>query len=40
MVDCLTHVGASWKNGMSVADVLVDADTSGHFSHGLNRLGK
>ncbi|XP_075216924.1 putative oxidoreductase YjmC isoform X2 [Lycorma delicatula] len=38
MVDCLVHVGTSWKNAMSVADVLIEADSSGHFSHGLNRL--
>lgn len=39
-VDCMTTVGASQAHAVALADVLVEADRRGHYSHGLNRLGK
>lgn len=38
MVDCMTSVGTPKPHAVALADVLVAADTRGHFSHGLNRL--
>ena len=40
MVECMTAVGTPKDHATALADVLVAADTRGHFSHGLNRLGK
>ena len=37
---CMEAAGAAAPHAASLADVLVAADTSGHYSHGLNRLGK
>jgi Malate/L-lactate dehydrogenases len=36
----LKAVGAREDNAQQLADVLVDADYKGHFSHGINRIGK
>lgn len=40
MVDCMTAVGTPEAHASALADVLVAADCRGHYSHGLNRLGK
>ncbi|XP_054278135.1 uncharacterized oxidoreductase YjmC-like [Macrosteles quadrilineatus] len=37
-VDCMTAVGTPQANATALADVLVEADNRGHYSHGLNRL--
>ena len=37
---CLIRAGATEEHAASLAELLVAADTRGHFSHGLNRLGK
>lgn len=39
-VDCMTAVGTPQANATALADVLVEADNRGHYSHGINRLGK
>lgn len=36
----LSAVGASESHANALSEVLVAADLRGHFSHGLNRLGK
>lgn len=36
---CMCRVGTDPGHSKILADVLVAADTRGHFSHGLNRLG-
>ncbi len=36
---CMEAVGVPGSHASVVADVLIAADTRGHFSHGLNRLG-
>ncbi|CAL4065663.1 unnamed protein product [Meganyctiphanes norvegica] len=38
IVDCLTATGAPLHGAHALAEVLVAADTRGHYSHGLNRL--
>ncbi|KAK8725253.1 hypothetical protein OTU49_010778 [Cherax quadricarinatus] len=38
MVDCMLAVGTPRPQATDLADVLVAADTRGHYSHGLNRL--
>ncbi|XP_042209707.1 uncharacterized oxidoreductase YjmC-like isoform X2 [Homarus americanus] len=38
MVDCMLAVGTPKPQATALADVLVAADTRGHYSHGLNRL--
>lgn len=40
MVDCMTSVGTPKEHASALADVLLEADRRGHYSHGLNRLGK
>ena len=40
VVRCMTAVGISETHGGALADLLVSADYRGHYSHGLNRLGK
>jgi LDH2 family malate/lactate/ureidoglycolate dehydrogenase len=35
---CLIRAGATEEHAASLAELLVAADTRGHFSHGLNRL--
>lgn len=40
MIDCMTAVGTPKPHAEALADVLLAADTRGHFSHGLNRLGQ
>lgn len=35
----LTRAGADSRHAASLSELLVAADTRGHFSHGLNRLG-
>ncbi|XP_051885429.1 uncharacterized oxidoreductase YjmC-like [Pristis pectinata] len=35
---CMGAVGAQSSHGSALADVLVEADYRGHYSHGLNRL--
>ncbi len=37
---CLTTVGMKLEFAQDMADVLVAADYRGHYSHGLNRLGR
>ena len=37
---CIKNAGGSEIHGKDISDVLVSADYRGHFSHGLNRLGK
>lgn len=39
MVDCMTTAGACESHAAQLADVLVEGDKRGHYSHGLNRLG-
>ncbi|XP_050726443.1 uncharacterized oxidoreductase YjmC-like [Eriocheir sinensis] len=38
MVDCMTAVGTPKEHATALADVLLEADRRGHYSHGLNRL--
>ncbi|KAG8303545.1 hypothetical protein J6590_007203 [Homalodisca vitripennis] len=38
-VDCMTLVGTSKPHAVALAEVLVEADHRGHYSHGINRLG-
>lgn len=38
MVDCMVAVGTCPEHAKALADVLVEADLRGHYSHGLNRL--
>lgn len=40
VVRCAERAGAKKPHAESLAELLVAADTRGHFSHGLNRLGK
>lgn len=37
--DCMLTVGTSSEAASALADLLVEADYRGHFSHGMNRLG-
>ena len=37
---CMRSVGTPDEHAASLADILITADYRGHFSHGLNRLGK
>ena len=37
---CMTTAGSTAQEAQDMADVLVAADHRGHYSHGLNRLGK
>lgn len=37
---CMISIGTPEEHASSLADVLVTADYRGHYSHGLNRLGK
>lgn len=39
-IQCLEKVGAQSKHAKALSDVLVAGDYRGHYSHGLNRLGK
>ncbi|CAB3403943.1 unnamed protein product [Caenorhabditis bovis] len=38
MVNCMTKVGTSEAHAVQLADVLLEGDIRGHYSHGLNRL--
>ena len=38
--DCMVSLGVKTDHASALADVLVAADYRGHYSHGLNRLGK
>lgn len=40
VVRCMTAVGTNSQHASVLADLIVAADTRGHYSHGLNRLGK
>lgn len=40
MVDCFKAVGTPQQHAETVADNLLEADYRGHYSHGMNRLGK
>lgn len=40
VVRCMEAVGTNTEHADVLADLLVAADTRGHYSHGLNRLGK
>lgn len=40
VVRCIEKVGGKPSHAEALADLLVAADTRGHFSHGLNRLGE
>lgn len=35
----MTAVGTCKEHARQLADVIVEADRRGHYSHGLNRLG-
>lgn len=37
---CVESVGVKESHGKLLAELLVAADTRGHYSHGLNRLGE
>jgi len=39
IIDCMVAIGTEAKHGAALADTLVAADSRGHYSHGLNRLG-
>lgn len=39
-VDCLKTSSVPLNHAEMLADVLVAADYRGHYSHGMNRLGK
>lgn len=36
---CMMAVGTKASHASSLADVLVEGDLRGHYSHGLNRMG-
>lgn len=40
VVRCMKALGITEEHGSALADLLVSADYRGHYSHGLNRLGK
>lgn len=40
MVECFLKSHTPLENAQAMADLLVEADIRGHFSHGMNRLGK
>lgn len=40
IADAMRAVGTESRNAELLAEVLVEADYRGHYSHGLNRLGK
>lgn len=40
MVECFLKSNTPLENAQAMADLLVEADIRGHFSHGMNRLGK
>lgn len=40
VVRVMCEVGISQSDACALADLLVAADYRGHFTHGLNRLGK
>jgi LDH2 family malate/lactate/ureidoglycolate dehydrogenase len=40
VVRCMKAVGTNSEHASVLADLIVAADTRGHYSHGLNRLGK
>ena len=40
IVDCMSSVKTSFEHAEKLADNLCAADYRGHYSHGLNRLGK
>jgi len=35
----MVAIGVKTQHGAALADTLIAADTKGHYSHGLNRLG-
>lgn len=37
---CMTSVGTQPHHARSLAEVLVEGDHRGHYSHGLNRMGQ
>lgn len=37
---CMTAVGTKQHHARSLAEVLVEGDHRGHYSHGLNRMGQ
>jgi len=39
IIECMVAIGTEAKHGAALADTLVAADSRGHYSHGLNRLG-
>ena len=40
VIGCMEAVGTRTEHASDLADLLVAADYRGHYSHGLNRLGK
>lgn len=40
ILECLVAVGTPKEHAKAMADLLVEADHRGHYSHGMNRLGK
>ena len=37
---CMTAAGALEQHASAMAEILIAADSRGHYSHGLNRLRK
>lgn len=37
---CMTAIGTDPKHSTAIANMLIEADIRGHFTHGLYRLGK
>lgn len=40
MSDCALAVGVPQSHAKALADLLAEADYRGHYSHGMNRLGR
>jgi hypothetical protein len=40
MIDCFCSSHTPRENAEAMAELLAEADYRGHFSHGMNRLGK
>lgn len=39
ITECMEAVGTPNEHAKALADILVEADYRGHYSHGMNRLG-
>lgn len=40
LTDCLTSIKCDPSHAADLVDLLVEADHTGHYSHGLNRIRK